>query len=172
MLGCSSRKCLFGTGRCSVASMACVSWCQNSPSWPRGNYESGNSSAAGVNRAAAPAAFMDNSTSMLNITAEEKLLVNLGGKGLEPQRTSVSSSFAEFVGGQVQTDPSCPAPASPKARLASTAHLEKAGTALRYPALGWAQDWAASRLGWASAMPAWSTGSRPLLSASTCPNRS
>lgn len=178
VLGCSSRKCLFGPRCCSMASMAHVRQSQNSPSWLKGNYESRNSSTAGLNRAAAPCAFLDNSASMLNAIGQKSYLWvwKERPEDLEPRRTSLSSSFPAFVGGQVQTDPSCPAQAPVKACLASIAHLEKAllhaGASLHYPALGWTQCWAASRAEQAPAVPAWSMGRRPLLSASTCPNRS
>lgn len=149
VLGCSSRKCLFGPGCCSMASMAHVRQSQNSPSWLKGNYESRNSSTAGLNRAAAPCAFLDNSASMLNAIGQKSYLWvwKERPEDLEPRRTSLSSSFPAFVGGQVQTDPSCPAQAPVKACLASIAHLEKAllhaGASLHYPALGWTQCWAA-----------------------------
>lgn len=59
---------------------------------------------------------------------------------LDPGRMSLSSSFLRFVGGQVQTNPSCPALAPIKARSVSIVHLEKARlparAALSYSVLG------------------------------------
>jgi len=149
VLGCFSRKCLFGTGRCSMMSMAGATQCQNSPSSPN-----------------------------------SCLCVWEGRTGdLEPQRTGLSSSSPAFVGGQVRADPSCPTPAPGKACLATLPTLIKHFFTQELPCIAHGraepdaglhetQHWAASGSEQAAAVPAWSMGRRPLLSASTCPNRS
>lgn len=125
---------------------------------------------------------------MLNATAQKSYVWvwEERPEDLDPWRMNLSSSFLRFVGGQAQTNPSCPALAPIKAHSVSIVHLEKAllpaEAALSYWVLGWTQCWAehnaglhwkqhrvASRSGQA---PAWSMGRRPLLSASACPNRS
>lgn len=81
---------------------------------------------------------------------------------------------------KVQTDLSCPAPAPTKAHLISIAHPERLPQELpcitqcqaeHNAGLHEMQCWAASRSEQAPATPAQSMASRPLLSASTCPNR-
>lgn len=166
-----------------MASMACVKWCQTSPSWPAGKWELLCCWSQGQQYPVLSGATQPPCWALLH----RRATVSLGGKGWRPGAMKEDKSLSLFsciCWKQVQTDLSCPAPAPMKAHLVSVAHSERhslhpSGAALHYPVPGRTWCWAAwnavlgcSRPKQAPATPAQSMASRPLLSAPACPNRS